>query len=341
MKSDRQTKIILGAVVIALCLAAVLWFTQKNPPQKYTGPVEKIRVANHIEYGTLIWIAEHQGYFADNGLEVMLKDYPSGVVAAEALLADEADISLSANFVFVSHSFHNPDLRIIGTAANEENEDLIARKDKGIISPGDLKGRKIGVTKNSSAEYFLGTFLTFHDLSLADVEVVQTKPQEMVDFLSRGVVDAVLTWPPFASDVKKELGPNAISWPGQSGQRYYMTLLVKEKFLREKKGAAERFLRSLVQAEEFVNRHDEEAKKFIQERYHYEPSYMDKAWPQHQFVVTLPQGLLLIIEDDARWMVENNLTDATEIPNYLDFIYFDALEKVKPEAVTIMHEASV
>jgi hypothetical protein len=34
---------------------------------------------------------------------------------------------------------------------------------------------------------------------------------------------------------------------------------------------------------------------------------------------------------------KNNLTDATKVPNYLDYIYFDALEEVKPEVVTIIH----
>ncbi|GAG04257.1 unnamed protein product, partial [marine sediment metagenome] len=30
------------------------------------------------------------------------------------------------------------------------------------------------------------------------------------------------------------------------------------------------------------------------------------------------------------------LTEATKVPNYLNFIYLDALEEVKPEAVTII-----
>ena len=42
------------------------------------------------------------------------------------------------------------------------------------------------------------------------------------------------------------------------------------------------------------------------------------------------------MEDEARWRIENNMTAATEIPSYLDYVYLDALEEVKPEAVTII-----
>jgi len=45
---------------------------------------------------------------------------------------------------------------------------------------------------------------------------------------------------------------------------------------------------------------------------------------------------LTLFEDQARWSIENNLTSASKIPNYLDFIYLDALEAVKPEVVTII-----
>jgi len=47
--------------------------------------------------------------------------------------------------------------------------------------------------------------------------------------------------------------------------------------------------------------------------------------------------MLITMRDQSRWAIKNNLTDATEVPNYLDYIYLDALEEVKPEAVGIIH----
>jgi NitT/TauT family transport system substrate-binding protein len=46
--------------------------------------------------------------------------------------------------------------------------------------------------------------------------------------------------------------------------------------------------------------------------------------------------MLITFEEHALWMIKQALTDVTEFPNYLDYIYMDALEKVKPEAVGII-----
>ncbi len=58
---------------------------------------------------------------------------------------------------------------------------------------------------------------------------------------------------------------------------------------------------------------------------------------KNNFILSLSQVLIIAMEDEARWAIKNNLTDATEVPNYLDYIYFDALEAVKPDAVNIIH----
>ena len=63
---------------------------------------------------------------------------------------------------------------------------------------------------------------------------------------------------------------------------------------------------------------------------------MATSWQEGTFDLFLDQSLIATLEDQARWAIKNNLTNATKIPNYLDYIYIDALEAVKPEAVTII-----
>jgi NitT/TauT family transport system substrate-binding protein len=329
----RKTGIVIAIiVVIGILVSGCIQETE----EKYRGPVEKITVANTEEYSTLIWIAQEQGYFTGNGLDIIMKDYQSGKAAADALLAGEADISISAEFVLVSNSFDNPDLRALGTVDTVENMELIVKKDSGILQSSDLKGKRIGATKKSVGEFFLGTFLVFNGLSLNDIEIVDLKPKDMTDALLNGDVDAVLTWPPNTFDIKNRLKDKVISWSGQSGQKYNMILIAKEKFIEDNPKAIERFLKSIIRAEEYVKNNNKEAKDFIAKKYNYESLYIDDAWPKHNFVVELPQALLIMMEDQARWRIENKLTDATEVPNYLDYIYFDALEEVKPEGVTII-----
>ncbi|MBC8230736.1 NrtA/SsuA/CpmA family ABC transporter substrate-binding protein [bacterium] len=342
MKYEYKTKgqlIWIGAafVIVALAVGGYFWFSLEQP-RKYTRAVEKLTLAAYKgDTGALVYIAQEQGYFTENGLDVTIKDYEAGKLAADALLANEADISTSADFVLVSNSFEHDNLRVLGTVALADINELVARRDRGIATPGDLKGKKIGVTRKSIGEFFLGTFLIFEGLSLADVEVVDLKPSEIVEAISAGEIDAALTWEPNIFKIKSLLGANVISWPGQSGQDFFFILLSKEEWLKEHPSAVERFLRALVQAEEFVKKNNEKAKHFVAERFDYESKYVESIWSKHRFLVVLPQALLLAMEDQARWKIKNKLTDATEVPNYLDFIYLDGMKEVKPEAITIMH----
>ncbi len=51
----------------------------------------------------------------------------------------------------------------------------------------------------------------------------------------------------------------------------------------------------------------------------------------------LDQALLTLLEDEGRWAIHNKLVDGEKVPNYLHFLYLDGLEKIKPEAVSVIH----
>ena len=327
--------IIIGVVALASIGMGILYVQEQKNIGKYTGPVDKITVAA-AEYltGVLVYVAEEQGYFEKNGLDVTIKGYGSGKACADALTDGEADISTSADNVFVSNSFEQIGLRVIGTVSTKQVKELVARKDKGITTTDDLIGKRIGVTKTSGAEFQLGVFLTFNGLPQQDVELVDLKPSEMHEAISNGDVDAVFVWDPYLYEIKKELGENVVSWLG--GEDFYFLLLTNENWIENNPGAAERFIKSLLEAEDYIKDNPEESKDFAKDRFDYDSDYMDYSWPKQEFAVILSQAMLITFEDQARWRIEHGLTDATEVPNYLDYIYIGALEEVKPEAVSII-----
>lgn len=333
-KSRAWMRIIVLIIALGLAVGGYLFLGQRQP-EEYTGPVERITVAAAAYLtGALVYIAEDQGFFKKNDLEVTIKDCESGKAAADALIDGEADIATSAGFVFVSNSFDHTDLRVFGTVATAQAKELIARKDKGIAAIDDLIGKKIGVTKKSGAEFLLGVFLLFNALSYEDVELVDLRPTEIVEAISNGDIDATFTWDPYLYDIKNELGDNAISWPG--GQDFYFVLLAKEDWIENNPAAAQRFVKSISEAEDYIKDNPEESRGFIEDKFNYGSDYMNYSWPKQEFAVILEQAMLITFEHQAQWRMENNLTDTTEIPNYLDYFYTDALEAVIPSKMTII-----
>ena len=306
--------------------------------QSTNEPVEQLTIGVFKGvFSSLIWIAESQGYFPDNGLDVIIQDeYETGIAPMRDAIDGRVDIASGAEFVLVSVSFDNKNLKAISTIDLADAIELVARKDHGITRPTDLRGKTIAIPKNTQAEFFLGRFLTFNDLSPDDVEIVGMSPSELVDAIVAGTIDAAMIWEPNIYEISNRLGNNLITFSGQSGQDFYFLMVTTDEVITARPEAIERFLNALVEAENFVKNHPEKAKDIITERLDVEEDYVASVWPKNDFITSLPQSLILAMDDEARWRIANNLTDKTVVPNYLDYIYLDGLEALKPEAVTII-----
>ncbi len=334
-KSHVWTWILAVVITSALAVGGYFWLSQEKP-KKYTGPVEKVTIGVGVApLSLLIWVAENEGYFADNGLDVEMKEYLSGKAAVADLIDGKVDIATITEFGFMSKSFDEKDIRILSSITTANINSLIARKDKGIEEISDLKGKRIAVTSGTEAEFFLGTFFLFNDISINDVAIVYLEPRDIVQSVSDGEVDAAMTWEPYVYKTRTNLGENAIVWPGQSGQDSYWLFVSKEDFITRNPEMVKRSLKALLQAEEFVKRNKDGSKGILVSR-GLDAQFVDDIWQKLDYTISLSQALLIAMEDGAKWRIKNNLTDATEVPNYLDYIYFDALEKVKPEAIGII-----
>jgi len=85
-----------------------------------------------------------------------------------------------------------------------------------------------------------------------------------------------------------------------------------------------------------MSAHPAEAEAIVQRRLGLDPGYMDTVWRQNQFALSLDQSLVTAMEDEARWLISSRLTTGTEVPDFLHYIEDDALQAVRPEAVSII-----
>ena len=109
--------------------------------QSTNAPVEELTVGVFKGvFSSLIWIAESQDYFEDNGLDVTIQDeYETGREPVRDAIDGKVDIATAAEFVLVSASFDN-NLKAISTIDLADAIELVARKDHGINRPADLRG---------------------------------------------------------------------------------------------------------------------------------------------------------------------------------------------------------
>lgn len=328
---------ILFAVIV--CIAGVIWVVQKQlQPRKFSGIKEAVRIGIAREsLAALAIIAEDQKFFLQEGLDTTIKHYDSGKLALTGMTASEVNLATVADTPIVFSSFEREDFSIIATIGSSDNEPrIIARKDKGIQKPGDLRGKRIATQKGSAVHFFLHRFLIKNGLSEKNVVLSFKNPDELVSALANGDIDAFSMREPYISKTKKLIGDNAIVF---SEPRLYLktfNLIALKSFITDKPQAVNGILRALIRAEEFARKYPDQAIKIVSNTLGVSESETADVWAEINIGVSLNQSLLLSFEDEARWAIRNKLTHKTKVPNYLNFIYPDGLEAVKPEAVTII-----
>jgi NitT/TauT family transport system substrate-binding protein len=285
----------------------------------------------------LVLLADSQGLFKKHGVEVLITAYETGPQVVNALTAGEVDIGGVAEVMIVFQGFRHPELRIPATISMINTHDLVVRKDRGILKPQDLKGKRVAVTRGSSSEFFFYNYLIFNRIPAGSIHVVYLDPTEMVKAMAAGTIDAALSWPPIPAEMEKQLGAKGARWPAQSGQNAYIVLTAKDSFLKKNPKAMERFLAALIEAAEFTVRYPDQAQVILSARLRVSADSLREPWSRVRFDVRLTQDLIVLMERETKWAMGRGLLEKKEMPNYLDFFYFDALDKLSPEAVSVVH----
>ena len=329
--------LIVIIVAVSLILSSFFYLNLTKP---YDDPMESITVAySPFESVTLFWVAEDQNFFRQNGLNVTSHRFDTGAGALNGVLNGEADIAVGTNeFPLTVRALNKERIRTIGSISKSEFIYLVGRADHGIENASDLSGKKIGTTFGTIAHFYLGRFLALNGIEIQDVTLVDLKtPTDWVGAIVNGSIDAVATAQPYADSAKEGLGSNAVVWSIQSDQALYTQAISTDEWIAGHPELCEKFLKSLFQAEAFVVNHPVEAKAIVKSRMNFSDSYVETVWRQNQFSLSLDQSLVLSMESEARWLISNNLTNATAVPNFLNYIYLDGLKMVKPESVNIIH----
>jgi len=333
----KRVIFILTTVVMVVTTGMTAGCTGTEKP---AGPLEKVTIgiSSTSLLASLVHIAEETGYFLEEGIDVELKGYPTGKAALAATLSGEVDMGTVADTPVVSNSFERKDFAVFLTILDSaQHSKALARKDRDINIPQDLVGKKVATTIGTTGHFFMASFLTLNGIDVSDVELIDMKPGEMVEAIANGDVDAICTWEPNLLNAIKSLGDNAIILSSEVGYEATFNLATMNDYIENNPELIRNVIKALAKAEEFANNNREESIDIIASRLETNREDIDKLWDDYEFKLSLSQSLIITLEDMARWSIQENLTDKAEIPNYLDYIYMDALEEAKPEAVGIIH----
>ncbi|MDD4928639.1 MAG: NrtA/SsuA/CpmA family ABC transporter substrate-binding protein [Gallionella sp.] len=300
--------------------------------------VERLVVADSPTLLTgLVSIAMQKGYFAEQGLEVEIKDYKTGDDATRAMFDGTADIATVAETAFVFDSFREKDFSLFATIGSWDNEvKIVARTDRNINSIADLHGKIVGTHPKISVHYFLSQALLKYGLTMRDITPVFKKAGELPTALEAGEIDAFSLREPFIGDAILRLKGRVkvFEEPGLYWKSF--SLVARNKTLTARTDALQRFLRGLNRAEILVREQPGVAAAILAARLNSTQEKIAADLGQVKLRLGLEQRLIYVLENVATWALDENLLTAKTMPNYLHLINTEALRKVKPNSVTII-----
>jgi NitT/TauT family transport system substrate-binding protein len=227
--------------------------------------VEKMHIGYSAQAGAFapIWITKEAGLFKKNGLDVDLLFIPGGPTAAASMLAGEVQAVAMAGPAVVSSNLGGTDLVMIAGIVNTFAFQVITVK--GITSPSQLKGKRLGVNRFGTAPDIAARFaLRRMGIDPSEVTILQLGEQSTrLMAMKAGQLEAAIVLPPITTIAQRE-GMNVLLDMSELGAEYQITgLASSQSFIMKNRPSALKLMRSFVEGIHFYKTRKKESMAII------------------------------------------------------------------------------
>lgn len=266
--------------------------TSEETAKEKEGETITVRIANQPGFYPIA-LAESQGFFEKEleGLnaEVEIIEYTGGGPAiTESFTAEEIDFGIMGDLPVASAVTNGTDLKIISYSSLKEKGDiLVAKKDSGIKSVKDLKGKKVGVAVGQIAHGELLKLLEEAGLSEEDVEIVNIPFKDAITALDTGDIDASMNYVE-AVVPANENGADLVTISDATGLGFSTIVFAgRTEFAKEHPEITAAILKALDDANTYKQEHKEEAIASVAENSGYTTSILEETWKVYDCYVQI------------------------------------------------------
>ncbi len=336
----KKTLLKTSVILLAIFIAVIVTSCAANKSQQ-VGKLPKVTVGITTSPGVaLIMIAKDKGFFKENGLDVDLRMFTSGAQALQAFLGGSLDFVGSGELpvtlaALQGHKFVVP-AQVVGKTINAVR--VIVRKDENVKSAYEYfhsKKRRISTHVGSGADFFTYEFLNTLGIEKDQVELISQKPEDMPAALVSGTVDAISIFDPYAFIAEQLMGDMGETFTEEAGYSELYIIDAPES-IKENPSTIQKFLKSLINAEKFIEEYPEESKAIVMQYTKLDKKILDNIWNNFDFRVTLTNTLLETWQREAEWAKDTGkVTTDTPMPNFRDIIFDGPLKQIAPGAVEL------
>ncbi len=281
----------------------------------------------------LVAIAQDQGFFKQAGLAVSLTFHSSGREAMAAVCGGQAQVATVSDVAFAVKALDDPALRVLAAIGTTTVSQIVARKDRGIRTPADLRGKRVGFSAGTTSDYFLYAFLLTENISPDEITAVNIPPARQVDAVVQGEVDALSAFGPNAFAARKRMGDSGLYWDCQNNLAYHWLLATREGAAPSAQ-ALQRLFAALLRAEAFAIDNDARVQALLVRQWHLDPEYVRQAWPGTRIRVSFGQSIVSSLRVYFNWWTRQSAPGHPPV-DVVRFLDTGALDQAAPRLVTL------
>ena len=246
-----------------LFLASFVLLSISNLPQSFSAEATKVIIG--MDAPTLsdlpLSLALKKDFFKPEGLNVLPVLFRSGPTAMQALVSDSIQFSTGFGTGTRAAMAGAPVKGIVGFN-NKPAFILYGRRESGIRSIADIKGKKIAVTGvGSTTDYAARAILTHNHVDPdKEVSILAVGSESVFAALQKGAVDAAILWAPgFA--IAEKLGMVRLQSLADIMELPGSGVVVSDQLIKENPLLIKKFLRGTIRGFHYV--HDSKNKDEI------------------------------------------------------------------------------
>lgn len=286
MGRKNKLKIMIGLVLTFVLLAGC---AREKAGEEKTEP-EKLKIGVlPIEDMMPMLVAEKNGYFTEENLQVELVRFQSPVEQSNGMQSGELDGMVTDMIVATMLKDSGLDLKMtsitLGVTPEEGRFAIVASPKSGIRTLADLKGKSIGISHNSIIEYVTDGLLETGGIDPGEVKKTSIpKIPVRMEMLFSNQIDAIVVPDPLVTLAEFQ-GAKVVAQDTEINLSQAVMLFDQET-LDQRADAVDAFYRAYAKAVDDLNNHPEDYKDLLIENVNIpEPiaqDYRIQQYPQPQ-----------------------------------------------------------
>jgi NitT/TauT family transport system substrate-binding protein len=318
-KWNLFTACALVLIAANLLLQSCRGYPASLPPTITPSPTKvKLLLLPFLSFAPFM-IADQEGFFAQQGLEIEFLRMDRGTEAIAALAQNDLDVYAGAINVGILAAMQKVGIRIVASKGHFDPQGCtyittMARKD--LIDSGRLDSvsgaRGLVVDMNARAnirEYYFDSLLDSAGMKISDVELASVPDEAAGEALKNGSLDLVPITDPWVTIIQK--GGVAVSWmPAQQvlPNYHFAFIAYSERFIKQHPDAANRFMVAFLKAVRQYNqgKTDRNLEILAEATGLDQASLLSSCWP-----AIVPDGVMNVqdILDFQTWAASRGMLD--------------------------------